>query len=572
VTRRRAGRFTGLTILLALMVAACTGDDTPAIPPPADAAEAFVTAWSSEAADAMAAAFDTSTRSRWPATRLERVMTRVLEGGAISSFEVTRSGPIEATSGRATVPVRVIYHSEAARRPARFEGEVALTYAAGAWRVRWDRGLLWPGLDGAHHFETTYRWPRRASIFDRDGDALATGAAEHRSYPFRSVGGNVLGHLETIGGRDGEQLEAGHGRGDLVGGSGLELALQERLAGSPRSTLAVVARDGTLIAELGGRRARRGRPVRTTIDVDVQRAAESAFGSTIGAAVVIDPHKGDVLAAVTSSPFDPQSYVGVAGLRPFSRAMSGLYPPGSAMKVVTAGAALDTRLVTPSTELSGPQEYKGVRNFESGEFGTLDFATAMKFSVNTAFAQVAERLGAARLTRYAERFGFNEAPSMPLEAATSSFPFPEDEGDLLWGSIGQAQVLATPLQMGTVAATVANDGARMEPRITLGTRPEGRRVVTRRTARTLTDLMVSVVAGGTGSAAALSDVTVAGKTGTAEVDVAGKRKNHAWFIAFAPAEDPRVAVALVSELGGVGGRVAAPLARSLLAAVLPLVP
>jgi peptidoglycan glycosyltransferase len=160
---------------------------------------------------------------------------------------------------------------------------------------------------------------------------------------------------------------------------------------------------------------------------------------------------------------------------------------------------------------------------------------------------------------------------MPLGAATSSFPFPEDEGDVMWGSIGQAQVLATPLHMATIAATIANRGKRMEPRVTFTQRPSGERVVSRKVARTMTGLMESVVREGTGVAAQIDGVRVAGKTGTAEVDVAGERKNHAWFIAFAPADDPKVAIAVVSEYGGVGGQVAAPLARSILTAVLPLV-
>jgi peptidoglycan glycosyltransferase len=125
--------------------------------------------------------------------------------------------------------------------------------------------------------------------------------------------------------------------------------------------------------------------------------------------------------------------------------------------------------------------------------------------------------------------------------------------------------------MASIAATIANDGRRMEPRIALGAKPSGSRVVSAPTAATMTTLMEGVVQGGTGVGAAISGVRVAGKTGTAEVDVGGERRNHAWFIAFAPAGDPRIAVAVVSEYGGIGGRVAAPLARAILTSVLPLV-
>jgi penicillin-binding protein A len=225
--------------------------------------------------------------------------------------------------------------------------------------------------------------------------------------------------------------------------------------------------------------------------------------------------------------------------------------------------------VTPSSTVTGPQEYKGVRNFESGVYNSIPFSSAVRYSVNTAFAQVAEDLGAKRMTRYAEAFGFNRTPDMPLEIAQSSFPQPEGLGDLMWASIGQAQVLSTPLQMATVAATIANRGKRMESRVEKDARPVGERAVSRRTAAQVAALMEDVVVGGTGIAARISGLRVAGKTGTAEVDVNGKRKEHAWFIAFAPVEEPVVAIAVVAELGGVGGRVAAPLARQILISVLP---
>ncbi|HEV3473443.1 MAG TPA: penicillin-binding protein 2, partial [Actinomycetota bacterium] len=340
--------------------------------------------------------------------------------------------------------------------------------------------------------------------------------------------------------------------------------------GRPATRLQVVDRKRKVLDTLSQASSRPGRPLRTTLDMRIQRAAQGVYATT-GGAVVMDPRTGDLLAVVASSPFDPNNYVGVSGIEPFNRALSGLYPPGSSLKVLTAAAALDTNEYKPSDQLTGPAEYKGVRNFESGVFGELSFAEALQFSVNTAFAQIAEKLGPRKLMTYAGRFGFNREHEMALAAARSSFPLPKDEGDLLWGSIGQAQVLATPLQMATLAAMIANGGKRMEPRIAKHDRPTGQRVVSKKTARTMVGLMENVVQGGTGVGAQISGVRVAGKTGTAEVDVGGQRLNHAWFICFAPADDPKVAVAVVSEYGGVGGQVAAPIARSILAAVLPFV-
>ena len=161
---------------------------------------------------------------------------------------------------------------------------------------------------------------------------------------------------------------------------------------------------------------------------------------------------------------------------------------------------------------------------------------------------------------------------MALGAATSSFPFPEDLGDLMWGSVGQAQVLATPLADGYGRGDDRErrqaDGAAHRP---VGRLRQGSAPVSRKTAATMKTLMRSVVPAAPGPAPTSSGVSVAGKTGTAEVDVGGERKNHAWFVCFAPVENPKVAVAVVSEYGGVGGQVAAPLARQILLNVLPIV-
>jgi peptidoglycan glycosyltransferase len=577
------GGLSSLLIATLLFVAACDQAEESSRAEPTAAADEFIAAWNDQDAAAMVGALDAGSKESWPAPRLRRLMKVAQRSGAIEDMAIERSGPVEeppeaafeeeGAAPVATVPYTIAYRSEAIPRSVSLEGELSLAYSreADAWAAEWDRELMWPGHEGAARFAIEYEWLRRGAILDRRGAKLAVGRSESRRYPRGAVGGITVGHIEPVSKKDLKD----HGRavhaGDLVGASGLEQGLDDVLAGEPRVLLSVVDRRGRPLEVLARRRGKPGRDVRTTLDVDVQRAAEAAYGSTTGGAIVMDPKTGDLLAVVSSSPFDPNNFAGVAGIEPFNRALSGLYPPGSSLKAMTGAAALESKVVKESTPLTGPQEYMGVRNFESGEFGTIDFATAVRFSVNTAFAQVAEDLGARRLTRFAEAFGFNRKPSMPLDAGSSSFPFPEDLGDLMWGSIGQAQVLATPLQMATIAATIANDGKRMEPRVELRGPKERERVVSRKTAAIMTRLMENVVQGGTGTAANIAGARVAGKTGTAEVDVNGQRMNHAWFICFAPANDPKVAVAVVSELGGVGGEVAAPLARGILSSVLPLV-
>lgn len=559
------------TILsVALLVTGCTSDrDEPSLPPADDAFQSFVDAWNERDGAAMNELMTDE------ATGLDRFFGRQL--GDDVEFEVTAgdvatetSTPDGASPTASAVAEYSIAFSLDGSEGEPLDGELELTLEGGDWRVAWEEAAMWPGFEEAKRLRVERRWPRRAPIRDRKGRTLATGPAPGRRYPFGATAGSTVGHIGVVTRKEAAESDL-YEAGDLAGASGMELAFDERLAGTPGLRLEVVDGRKTLTT-LARTKPEPGRPVRTTLDVRLQQAAAGAFGGTTGGAVVLDPSTGDVLAVVSSAELNPANYVGAEDVNPFNRALSGLYPPGSSLKVMTGAAALETGVVDLRTRLTGPAEYKGVRNFESGEFGTLDFATAVRFSVNTAFAQIAEDLGAKRLTRYAQSFGFNRPPEMALGAATPSFPRPEDEGDLMWGSIGQAQVLATPLQMATVAATIANGGRRMEPRISTAVRPAGERVVSPKTAATMRQLMEGVVEGGTGTGARIAGVRVAGKTGTAEVDVEGKRMNHAWFVAFAPADDPKLAVAVVSELGGVGGQVAAPLARAILQATLPLAP
>ena len=575
-----------LALLLAVLTAACTagteGREDPGPPSAGDAALTFIERWNEGDYDSVVEVIDDPTGREWTALELEDWIQQRLERGLVTSFSVQLDGevsePDEAEfenggSPAVRVPYVVTYQSDAAAEPVELSGDFDLTFdgADDEWVVGWSKEMLWPGIPGAARFGVATKWPDRTAILDRRGRPLARGPAAERSYPFGSVGGSLVGHVETLSKKEAEERTDEGQSGDLVGGSGLEEGLNANLAGTPGFRLQVLDLSGRVLDVLGRTRAQRSRAVKTTIDIDVQRAAELAFGDTVGGVAVIDPRKGDILAAVGSGPFDPNNYVGAPGVSPFNRGLVGRYPPGSSMKVVTAAAALEEGVVTPDTPVTGPKEYQGVRNFESGEFGTISFAAATQYSVNTAYAQVAEKLGAQRMLEYAELFGFNETPDVPLVVGTSSFPEPEGLGDLMWASIGQAQVLATPVQMAEVAGTIAKRGKRMYPRVTLDQKPGGVRVVSRRTASQMAEMMENVVVGGTGSAARIAGVRVAGKTGTAEVDVDGKRMNHAWFIAFAPVEAPRVAVAVVAELGGIGGRVAAPLAGQILINVLPLV-
>lgn len=515
--------------------------------------------------------------------RLKRSVTHVLMAGGVTKLATATTGagrqprsmpqPTPSNSPVASVPYRVTYDSGAAREPATLWGILDLTYdvQVKGWGVDWSPSILYPGIRGATGLKASYKQSPRGRILDRRGRVLATGTGAHRRYPFGPLAGSTIGTLAPITKKTGS-THPGDEVGDLVGASGLEGGLEHQLAGRPSARFDVVGKHGKVLLKLGRSRGKRGKNVKTTLDMDIEQAATTAMGEKPGGAVVLDPGTGAILAIAASSPFDPNNYVGVSGISPFNRALSGLYPPGSSMKVITASAALDTGVVTPETQLPGPKDYRGVHNFHGEHFTSVSFAQATEFSVNTVFAQVALELGARRFMHYIDGFGFNHKVDLPVETATSSVPPLKDDYDLMFSAFGQAQVLATPLEMATAAAAVADRGVRMEPRIMAATPPHGHRIMKPATAATMTKLMELVVEGGTGTAAQIPGVAVAGKTGTAEVDTSEGRKNHAWFVSFVPATSPRLAVAVVVEYGGVGGEVAAPIARNIMAGSLSFGP
>jgi penicillin-binding protein A len=356
----------------------------------------------------------------------------------------------------------------------------------------------------------------------------------------------------------------------------------------------------------------RGNDVVTTIDASAQRTAQNALAGKCGGAVALDPQTGKVLVWAMQPTYNPnlveshfnqiQAQAAGAPCTPaaplLDRDSQGLFIPGSTFKVVTAAAALDSGKVTPSTTFNDPGyciEYgKKVFNFadQSGPevFGTVTFAEALENSINAVFCNVGKELGARAVLEQAKKFGFYEKPPIELpsdEISASglyknghlydpSDPNAVDPGRL---AFGQERLQVTPLQMALVAAGIANDGVVMQPSLVDRIIDPNGKVIQRtdphtwkeamkpQTAAELTAMMVAVVQGGTGVAAQIPGVQVAGKTGTAETGRPGE--NDTWFIAFAPAESPKVAVAVaLSNQSGTGGATAAPIAKQIIEALL----
>jgi peptidoglycan glycosyltransferase len=343
-----------------------------------------------------------------------------------------------------------------------------------------------------------------------------------------------------------------------------------------------------------------------TLDKATQEAAEQALGDSKGAVVALDPRTGAVLAMTTFPRYDPNqlsSHNPEAIRRNWerlvkdedgpllNRAAGALYPPGSTFKVVTAAAALENG-VTMSEELPSPtvldvpQTSADIRNFGGSSCGDgqLTLTEALEISCNTTFAGLGIRLGSQKLAAEAGKFGFNEPSPYELPAATSVIPERQDVPATAQSAIGQRDVRVSPLQMASVAATIANGGRRMAPFVGQEVVSDKGKVVKRfegedlgqaipeRVAGDLTDMMRQVVESGTGTAARIPGLQVAGKTGTAQH--AQGRPPHAWFIGFTSSGDRAIAVAVVVEDGGslgseaTGGHVAAPIAKRVMEAYL----
>jgi len=411
----------------------------------------------------------------------------------------------------------------------------------------------------------------RGLVVSSDGVLLAAnrreGAYYFREYPEAALVSPWLGYSSLRYGR-----------------AGVERAYNLELAGE--SDLLTVRNYLDIIMD----RPRRGADLLLTLDSRLQRVAVQALGDRTGAVVALDPKTGAVLALTSSPRYDPgrlddtwDDLIADESRPLVDRALTGRYPPGSVFKLVVAAAALEEGAVEPGTMFDddGPWLAGGfrVRNYADHVYGEHDFAQAMTKSVNTTFAKVAVGLGADTLARYSTAFGMSEELPWRLGGGTGRFPDPDamDTAHVAQAGFGQGEVLVTPLEMALITAGIANGGRIMAPYVVAEVRDYRQAVLERTeprvwrtpisaaTAATLRDMMVAVVKEGTGTAAALPGVSVAGKTGTAEV---GEGSPHAWFVAFAPAEDPQIVVAVVIENGGTGGSVAAPVARAVLEAGL----
>jgi peptidoglycan glycosyltransferase len=465
----------------------------------------------------------------------------------------------------------------------------------------------WQVLISSDYFEQTKElhdprpWIAEATtvkgkIYDRhkdDSKLLATylhasnGTLPRRHYPLGEATSHLIGYSDVERGK-----------------AGLEKFYFERLMGLTSDN---EEEKSNYVNNQYLRLSPIGNDIVLTLDYELQKTAYEAFGANKGAVVAIEPATGDVLVLVSAPSFHPDSvsiddaWVRIVkdeeNQRLYNRALKGRYPPGSTFKAVVASAAIERGLnpvwTIPANGYLPPgvrrkrvydheRASRARRGLAWGGHGVTNMTKALVKSSNAYFARLGVTVGDSMMHEIAHRFGYNQPVEWNISrpalldgmvAFQSSFPPTKNAHELAWSSIGQQEVLATPLQLALTAAAIANDGVLMKPKLELDEPPEvWRRVMSEKTSMAVRKLMREVVwsRGGTAWRLRMKEVEAAGKTGTSEITKIIKRKdgssrrvivNNAMFISFAPVDDPKIAIAVVAEGAGYGGAAAAPIAK-----------
>ncbi len=593
--------------------------------------------------------------SEFAQTYREALMTATAERERVKGAPQGAAGGVEVVA--ATVRTRLF-----GTLAERFRLPIVPGPREGEARVRWSRSLAFPGLREGELLSRRTELPPRAALLAREGSVLAQGpatAAGTRSSPLGAAASAIVGEVGPIPSDRLQALEAeGVPTNAIVGVSGLELAADTRLRGTPGGELLAVRSGATgagatgagatgtgasgtgatstgasstaatstgassTEATSGGRvlaraSAHAGSAVRTTISPALQTAAVTALGGQYGGVIAMEPASGQVL--------------GVAGI-----GLDALQPPGSTFKMITVSGVLEAGIARPTSifPYATAAKLDGVllHNANNEECGG-SLVEAFAVSCNSVFSPLGAKLGAARLVAMAERYGFNHPPGIEGAVESTLPPAGQIQGELAVGStaIGQDQVLASPLEMATVAATIADGGRRPTPSLirasgagggsgsagagagsagagsagaaSAGASTTGTRAISAATARAVRGMMLDVVRFGTGTAAAIPGVEVAGKTGTAELSTPAQcdadseqkptegqgsssssehasesgscaaeqnnpKNTDAWFAAFAPALHPKIVVGVLMVRDGAGGESAAPVAQQVIEAAL----
>jgi peptidoglycan glycosyltransferase len=565
--RRRVVALAAGIVIAAVAAAAVAVVLSGGSPSPSTLAERYARAWARRDYATLYADLDPASRTSLSRSGLAAIERHDDEVATVAGASVGAAS--EEIDGQVTVPVRI---RTRAFRTLYEQFALRIAPGGGSAVIRWDEAARFPGLRTGEELRRVATAPRRGTLLTREGTPLDEDSAAT----------NLLGSIGAPSASQAARLaQEGFPAGTPIGLDGFQALFQSQLAGRPGGVLYAGRR---LLAATA---PRPGADVRSSISPPLQALATTELGASLGGIAVMDPANGEILAAAGSP-------------------LSELQPPGSTFKIVTLTGVLQAGLATAHTvypyATSAVLDGFTLHNSDGESCGGT-LANAFAVSCNSVFAPLGARLGASRLVAAAQAYGFN-SPSPVSIAAESTIPPDSLQGDLALGdsAIGQGQVLASPLQMLRVAATIALVGRRPVPTFKLTPRRLFPRVIPVTVARTVRALMRDVVSYGTGTPAQIPGVVVAGKTGTAQVITpqcnvgatgasgAGgspsgaavgatgatacptfdndPHDTDAWFVAFAPEIRPRVVVAVLLPNDGVGGTTAAPLAKPIIEAAL----
>ncbi len=447
-------------------------------------------------------------------------------------------------------------------------------------------------------------------------------AESQRNFPTGLTASHVIGYVGEVSADQLEQADfADLHQGSIVGQYGVEVTYDRFLRGRAGQKLIEADALGHEKRTVSVEKPRAGDDLYLTIDLRLQKLAEELLGDEAGAIVALDPKTGEVLALASRPAFDPNvlsreltpkqwdEIVQHEGRPLNNRATQGQYPPGSVFKIAMAAAALETKTVEPSTQIRCAGGYQFGRRFyrdwKAGGHGLMNVTQALVHSCDVFFYTAGQRMGIDTIASYAKLFGLGSPTGIELPSERGGIvPSPDWKvkargeqwlpGETISASIGQGYVTVTPIQMASLTATVANNGVPVRPRLVravmdratgrvleLPSVPLSRLSLKPDTLAIIRSALAGVVTEGTATRAKSSLVTIAGKTGTAQIaalrpgpekDIPKKFRDHAWFVSYAPVEAPRIAVVILVEHMGHGGSAAAPLAKQMIEAFVKLAP
>lgn len=653
--------FAILLTMLIITAAGCPADG----PRSAKTASEFLKSWVLEDYEGMYDLLDARSRERYDLDYLVSLYTGIAQKVRLYKLDASLEENLSSNRDSAEYYFSIRMHTHTVGEvPVRNTITLNREKSTGKWLIAWDPSLIFPELTGERRVEVKRHLPRRGSIYDRHGNALAEyrlfkevgvvhgrygemetlieklkpllhltsselekkltqswirdglyvpiailspanvelidellkiqgvmiNNVKERYYPGGESTGHPLGYLGEISREElAERKEEGFFAGDFIGKTGIEGALDDILAGFSGFSLQIVEKDGSLAALVARKEGEDGSDVYLTIDRDLQQAAWEALSDNIGALVALEPSTGDLLAMVSKPGFDPNCFIGGIhaaawqelvedpALPLLNRALTGLYPPGSAFKVYTAAAAVQEGVIDPEKSITiegdrwqyssswGGYRVRRVRD----DIEELDLKEGMKYSDNIYFAQAGLALGNSLFESYGERFGFDKKIPFPLPVAVSRLCREELASDILLAdsSFGQGEILMTPLHMALLYSAFPAGGKIPLPRLIYEEDSAGsvwKETVETTTAALIHDALVYTInsSEAPAGAGAINQYEIAGKTGTAQVD--NIEGNICWYVTYSMVPPPGILVAVMIEGGTWAGDEALPLGRAVL--------